>query len=62
MLENVRKVFRQFLSDEIPQKVTNVFYQMWTGIEAVFEHLETKIDIMRRERNILTATKKSSLS
>lgn len=61
MLENVRKVFRQFLSDEIPQKVTNVFYQMWTGIEAVFEHLETKIDIMRRERNILTATKKSSL-
>lgn len=61
VLKNVGKVFKKYITENIPSSVTNVFWQLYNGIGAALNHLEYKIDIIRRERNILTATQKSSL-
>lgn len=61
VFKNVGKVFKKFITENIPSSVTNVMWQLYNGVGAVLNHLEYKIDIIRRERNILTATQKSSL-
>lgn len=59
--QSVKGVFSDFISTRVPQKISNVLWGLYTGVTAAMEHLEWKIDTMIRERNILTATHKSSL-
>lgn len=58
---SVRKIFKEYISTEIPQKISNVLWSLFRGVEAVLEHLEWKIDLMIRERNMMTASHQSSL-
>ena len=58
---NISTTLKKFISDKIPQKVTNVFWQMFNGIQVVFELLEYRLNINKRERNFLTAQHNSSL-
>lgn len=57
----VKSIFSEFVSLKVPQKISNVLWGLFNGVQAVMQHLEWKIDTMIRERNILTATHKSSL-
>ena len=61
MIPRISKVLKQFISERIPQKATNIFFQMFNGIEAMFTNLEYRLDIFKRENNILTAQHLSSL-
>jgi hypothetical protein len=45
----------------VPKKVSNILWSLFRGIQGMMEHLEWKIDLSIRERNLLTATHKSSL-
>jgi hypothetical protein len=58
---NIRKVFSDFLSKNVPKKVTNILWGLFNGTEAGMQHIEYKVDMMMRERNMLTAQHKSSL-
>lgn len=57
----ITTILSNFISERIPKKSTNVFWQMFNGIEAMFTNLEYRLDISKRERNILTAQYLSSL-
>ena len=57
----ITEILRQYISDRIPSKVTNILFQMFNGIHAMFENLEYRLDIVKRERNIMTAQHISSL-
>ena len=59
--DSVSKIFKRYLSDRIPNSITNVIWQLANGIDSMFTHLETLIKINKRERNILTALNLSSL-
>ena len=59
--DNIRKIFSDFLSRNVPKKVTNNLWSLFNGTEAGMLHIEHKVDMMMRERNILTAQHKSSL-
>lgn len=61
MKTRITDVLKQFISERIPQKATNIFFQMFNGIQAMFQTLEYRLDIFKRERNILTAQNLSSL-
>ena len=58
---NIRKIFSDFLSKNVPKKVTNILWSLFNGTEAGMQHIEHKVDMMMRERNMLTAQHKSSL-
>lgn len=58
--KNIGKVFKKFVTENVPNAMTNVFWQLYNGVGESLKHLEYKVDIIRRERNMLTATKKSS--
>ena len=58
---NIKKVFSQYINNNVPKSITNILWQLFNGVEAMFWHLEMKIDILRRERNILKASSKASL-
>jgi hypothetical protein len=58
---NISSVLKPYISERIPKKITNVFWNMFNGIEAMFLNLEYKLNIFKRERNILTAKNLSSL-
>lgn len=60
-MKRISDILKQFISERIPQKATNIFFQMFNGIQAMFEHLEYRLDIFKRERNILTAQNLASL-
>lgn len=60
-VKSIKNLLKQYISSKIPQKQTNIFWQMFNGIEAMFSMLEYKLNISKRERNILTATYMSSL-
>lgn len=61
MASSIRKILQKFISDRIPQKQTNIFWQMFNGIEAMFTQLEYFLKIRKRESNMLTANYLSSL-
>lgn len=61
MIPRISKILKQYISERIPQKATNVFFQMFNGIEAMFINLEYRLDIFKRENNILTAQHLTSL-
>lgn len=58
---SVKNIFSNFISERIPKKQTNIFFQLFNGIEAMFSQLELLIKIYKRERNILSATTLLSL-
>ncbi len=60
-METVDKILKKYISEKIPAKATNIFFQMFNGINAVFTLLEYRLDIFKRERNILTAQSLNSL-
>lgn len=60
-MKRISDILKQFISERIPAKVTNIFFQMFNGIQAMFESLEYRLDVFKRERNILTAQNLSSL-
>lgn len=60
-MDRITTILKRYISDRIPTKATNVFWQMFNGIESMFSLLEYRLDILKRERNILTAQHLSSL-
>ena len=60
-MERIGTILKRFISERIPSKATNIFFQMFNGIEAMFSNLEYRLDIFKRENNILTAQNISSL-
>ena len=54
-------LLKKYISERIPQKATNIFWLMFKGIDEAFQSLEYRLDIFKRERNILTAQHLSSL-
>lgn len=60
-MERISVILRKYISSRIPQYATNIFYQLFTGIENTFSALQYRLDITKRERNILTAQHLSSL-
>lgn len=60
-MKRITDILKPYISERIPQKATNIFFQMFNGIQAMFESLEYRLDIFKRERNILTAQNLSSL-
>lgn len=60
-MNRITTILKQYISERIPQKATNIFFQMFNGIEAMFTNLEYRLDIFKRERNMLTAQNISSL-
>ena len=57
----ITTILKKYISERIPQKATNIFWQMFNGINAMFTALEYRLDIVKRERNMLTAQQNSSL-
>ena len=60
-MKRITEILKPYISERIPQKATNILFQMFNGIQAMFESLEYRLDIFKRERNILTAQNLSSL-
>ena len=60
-MERVSTILRQYISERIPKFATNIWYQIFNAIEGAFNHMEYRLDIFKRERNILTAQHLSSL-
>lgn len=60
-MNRVSTILRQYISERIPKFATNIFYQLFNAVEGAFLHLEYRLDIFKRERNILTAQHLSSL-
>lgn len=60
-LLSIKTILQKYISDKIPKKQTNILFQMFTGIEAMFTHLEYMLQINKRERNFLTAQHNASL-
>ena len=60
-MERISTILKKYISERVPSVVTNVFFQMFNGIEAMFNSLEYRLDITKRERNILKAQHLSSL-
>ncbi len=60
-MERISNILRQFISERIPTFATNIFYQLFNAIDGIFKHIEYRLDIFKRERNILTAQHLSSL-
>jgi hypothetical protein len=54
-MDNIKTILGQYISERIPKKATNIFWQMFNGIEAAFTNLDYKAALLKRERNILTA-------
>ena len=55
-MASVNQIFQKFISDKFPKKQTNIFWQLFNGIDAVLEHFEVLLKTYKRERNFLTAT------
>jgi len=60
-MERITTILQKYINERIPRKATNIFWQMFNGIEAMFTNLEYRLDIFKRERNMLTAQNLSSL-
>lgn len=60
-MDRITKLLQKYISDRIPKTATNIFWQMFNGIEASLTALEYRLDISKRERNVLAAQSKSSL-
>lgn len=60
-MASVKQIFQKFISDKFPKKQTNIFWQLFNGIDAVLEHFEVLLKTYKRERNFLTATTLISL-
>jgi hypothetical protein len=60
-MDNIKEILGQYLSERIPRKVTNILWEIFNGIEASFNSLEYRLNIFKRERNILVAQQLSSL-
>lgn len=60
-IPSVSNTLKRFISKHIPTKVTNILFQLFNGIQAMFQNLEYRIKINERESNILTAQHLSSL-
>lgn len=60
-MSNVRQLFSNFISEKIPKKQTNIFWNLFNGIDTVFNQLELALKIYKKERNFLTATSVLSL-
>lgn len=52
---------KEFISKFIPQKQTNVLWQLFNNTKSALEYLDTKLNILKRERNIMTATSNIAL-
>ncbi|MCK9415451.1 hypothetical protein M0Q97_02185 [Candidatus Dojkabacteria bacterium] len=61
MEEKLTTLFQKYISNKIPKFATNILYQVINGVEAMFTTLEYRLNISKRERNILTAQQLSSL-
>lgn len=60
-MNSISSILKNFINSRIPQKATNVFWQMFNGIEAMFTQLEYQLNIRKRENNMLTAVHALSL-
>lgn len=60
-MDRISTILKKYISERIPKKVTNVIWQLFNGCEAMFVNIEYRLDIFKRERNILTAQSLSSL-
>lgn len=59
--KTTRQIFSKYISEKIPKKQTNIFWQLFNGIDAIFSHLELMLKIYKKERNFLTASNIFSL-
>ena len=59
--KTTRQIFSKYISEKIPKKQTNIFWQLFNGIDAIFSHLELILKIYKKERNFLTASNIFSL-
>ena len=60
-MQTVRQLFNRYISEKIPKKQTNIFWQMFNGIDVVLNQLEYMLKNYKKERNFLTATSILSL-
>ncbi len=59
--KTMSNILSKYISAKIPKYATNIFHQMFNGIEAMFTTLEYRLNVSKRERNMLTAQSLSSL-
>lgn len=52
---------KEFISSLIPAKQTNILWQLFNNTKSALEYLDTKLNILQRERNIMTATSNIAL-
>lgn len=57
----ITNIFKNYLAENVPRKISNIIFQIFNGIQAVLQHFDYQISISKRESNILTAQYKSSL-
>jgi hypothetical protein len=60
-MTTVKNILKDYLSERVPRKVTNVLWEMFNGFEAAYELIEYRLNVSKRERNIITAQNLSSL-
>lgn len=59
--QSVSQIFKKYISSLIPKKQTNIFFQLFNGIDEALNYIDFKINAFKRERNILTAQDITSL-
>ena len=59
--KTIREILEPYISKKIPRTLTNVFWNMFHGIETGFRYLESFIKVQTRERKITTAQEVGSL-
>jgi hypothetical protein len=61
MAKSLTDKFRRYISERVPRTVTNVIFQLFQATENILENISIKVDLLKKERNILTAQNISSL-
>jgi hypothetical protein len=55
------KIFQKFIPDNIARSQTSVFWQLFSGFDAMAQQFETILKTFKKERNMLTANHVTSL-
>ena len=46
---STKQIFSKYISEKIPKKQTNIFWQLFNGIDAIFSYLELMLKIYKKE-------------
>jgi hypothetical protein len=60
-MESLSKVLGNYINQRIPRFATNIFFQILNGVGALFDILQYRLDVFKKESNMLTAESLASL-